>query len=313
METRFGHDFARVRVHDGELAARAAASLDARAFTVGSDIVLAPGMWSQTRSGRRLIAHELAHVVQQGPIRPEAATGLRVSSESDAAEAEAERAASLAVETSPPEHAPREAGAGASGAGAGRAGAAVARVPDPEPVVGRLPFGIRLPTGLRGLDPSEEAQGRAVYGSSITYSLVRLSDAAGVHGRGFTTVAPLGFVVINVGPGLYGSPGSDRDLIVHELGHVWQSQHHPNPAQFMVNSVASQAAASVAGGDPYCYVAGKPFGLYAAEQVAESAENGEPAIVSHMSSVPAGLPDPANIVSLGIPRWETRGAPGVRC
>jgi hypothetical protein len=307
METRFGHDFARVRVHDGDVAARAAASVAARAFTVGSDVVLAPGMWSpETRSGRRLIAHELAHVVQQGSVRADAATGLRVSSDTDPAEVEAERAAGVAVETSP---AGRAAGEARPGGGVARAGVAHPH----EPFVGRLPFGISLPTGLRGLDPTEEAQGRAVYGGSIDYSKVQLSDATGASGRPFTTVAPLGYIVINVGPGLFTSPGTDRNLIVHELGHVWQSQHHPNASQFMVNSVASQAAAAAAGGSAYCYIPGKAFALYAAEQIAESAENGEPAIVSHMASVSAGLPDPSNIISLTLPRWETRGAPGVRC
>jgi hypothetical protein len=81
----------------------------------------------------------------------------------------------------------------------------------------------------------------------------------------------------------------------------------------MVNSLASQAAAAVAGGDAYCYVPGKFFGLYAAEQIAEQVEKGEAPIRAHVASVGAGAVDPANLLSLAVPRWETPGAPGVRC
>ena len=60
------HDFSRVRIHTGEQAARAAAGVNARAFTVGSDIVFGASRYSPgTSAGDRLLAHELTHVVQQ--------------------------------------------------------------------------------------------------------------------------------------------------------------------------------------------------------------------------------------------------------
>ena len=60
------HDFSRVRIHTGEQAARAAAGVNARAFTVGSDIVFGANRYSPgTSAGNRLLAHELTHVVQQ--------------------------------------------------------------------------------------------------------------------------------------------------------------------------------------------------------------------------------------------------------
>jgi GH24 family phage-related lysozyme (muramidase) len=66
FEAGFGQDFGDVRLHDGAEAAESAASLDARAYTLGSDIVLAAGEEAgATAAGRRLLAHELAHVVQQ--------------------------------------------------------------------------------------------------------------------------------------------------------------------------------------------------------------------------------------------------------
>ncbi len=186
------------------------------------------------------------------------------------------------------------------------------------PSIQRL-FGIRLPTGLRFLTSEERSTARGVYGSSLNFSRILLSDALGGGGRPFTTYVPVPLLgdatVINAGPSLYGTPGSNTNLLIHELAHCWQSQHHPDPKAFMVNSIASQAAAGAIGGgaSAYCYVPGKWFGFYAAEQIAEQVENGEAPIVSHVSSVSAGATDVANIASLSVPRWETRGDPGVRC
>lgn len=66
MEDRFGCDFSRVRLHSDHAAEHSAAEVDAQAYTVGNDIVFgAPGPAPATQQGRRLIAHELTHVVQQ--------------------------------------------------------------------------------------------------------------------------------------------------------------------------------------------------------------------------------------------------------
>ncbi len=66
MEQRFGHDFSRVRVHCGAAAEQSARCLNANAYTVGHHIVFAAGRFALgTHEGRRLIAHELTHVVQQ--------------------------------------------------------------------------------------------------------------------------------------------------------------------------------------------------------------------------------------------------------
>jgi len=64
--SQFRHDFSRVRVHVDEKAANAAAAAGARAYTWGSDLVFGHGAYSpHTPGGRKLLAHELAHVVQQ--------------------------------------------------------------------------------------------------------------------------------------------------------------------------------------------------------------------------------------------------------
>jgi hypothetical protein len=66
FEPRFGHDFSRVRVHRDAAAAASAGEIAARAFTVGNHVVFGAGRYApETGSGRALIAHELAHVVQQ--------------------------------------------------------------------------------------------------------------------------------------------------------------------------------------------------------------------------------------------------------
>lgn len=67
MESSFGHDFSRVRVHTDARAAGSALTLGAHAYTVGSDVVFAPGRYApHTGEGRRLLAHELTHTIQQG-------------------------------------------------------------------------------------------------------------------------------------------------------------------------------------------------------------------------------------------------------
>jgi hypothetical protein len=66
FSTRFGYDFSGVRLHAGNEADNMARSLRAKAFTVGDHIVFGAGQYRPaTREGRRLLAHELTHVVQQ--------------------------------------------------------------------------------------------------------------------------------------------------------------------------------------------------------------------------------------------------------
>jgi len=69
MESRFGHDFGAVRIHSDGTAAESAQVLGARAFTVGQDIVFGADQYAPgTESGRRLLAHELSHTIQQRSI-----------------------------------------------------------------------------------------------------------------------------------------------------------------------------------------------------------------------------------------------------
>ena len=81
MESRIGFDFGRVRLHTDARAGESAQGLSARAYTVGSDVVFAPGKYApQTTEGRHLLAHELTHVVQQtGGTERASAAGLHVA------------------------------------------------------------------------------------------------------------------------------------------------------------------------------------------------------------------------------------------
>lgn len=99
MEQRFAHSFADVRVHTGPDAARSARAVNAYAYTVGRDVVFAGGRYApETAHGRRLLAHELAHVVQQrgAPARGSGA-GLQIDSSHSASEHEAERISAAVV------------------------------------------------------------------------------------------------------------------------------------------------------------------------------------------------------------------------
>ena len=71
MEPQFGHDFSSVRIHADAAAAESATAVNALAYTVGRDIVFAADRYAPaTAAGRRLLAHELTHVVQQGGAGP---------------------------------------------------------------------------------------------------------------------------------------------------------------------------------------------------------------------------------------------------
>jgi len=98
MEPRFGHDFSHVRVHADEQAAESARAVNALAYTVGRDIVFGRGRYAPgSTEGRRLLAHEMAHVVQQGS-HGQLQAELEVGAVDDPLEREADAAAAYALE-----------------------------------------------------------------------------------------------------------------------------------------------------------------------------------------------------------------------
>ncbi|EHK64593.1 DUF4157 domain-containing protein [Achromobacter arsenitoxydans] len=93
FEHRYGHDFGRVRIHADARAAASARALSAQAYTVGPHVAFGAGRYAPgTRQGRALLAHELAHVVQQ-EARYRPGLPLELGPEHSPQEAEADRAA----------------------------------------------------------------------------------------------------------------------------------------------------------------------------------------------------------------------------
>lgn len=67
FSSRMGYDFSNVKVHTGRHAAESAEGINARAYTVGNNIVFNEGQYNtESGEGKKLVAHELTHVMQQG-------------------------------------------------------------------------------------------------------------------------------------------------------------------------------------------------------------------------------------------------------
>lgn len=93
MERSFGESFSNVRVHTDRAAADAARGLDARAFATGQDIVFGDGTFRpDTPQGKGLLAHELAHTIQQRGSRPGTQKASDIVPPDDPLEQQAERA-----------------------------------------------------------------------------------------------------------------------------------------------------------------------------------------------------------------------------
>lgn len=162
MEPLLGHDFSQVRIHSGPLAADAARARGARAYSLGPHLVFAGNAFHPaTPTGRALLAHELAHVVQHGGRLPPGANGT----------------GAVGPMHGPP---PGEQGAEAQARGAARA-VALGR---PAPTLTSFPPALRLqPTSL-GAVPEGERKGLRVGTTSVTVPDARI--------RAFFTPGPNG-------------------------------------------------------------------------------------------------------------------------
>jgi len=102
MERAFNHDFSRVRVHHDSAAGDSARLVGARAYTVGDHIAFGAGAYEpSTEAGRRLLAHELAHTIQQRDSGAELAPSLEIGSADSPAEGEADRVADAVIAGKP--------------------------------------------------------------------------------------------------------------------------------------------------------------------------------------------------------------------
>ena len=149
MESRLGHDFSRVRIHTDSLAGESARDISAHAYTAGSDIAFAPGKYQpDSHSGRHLLAHELAHTIQQGGLQRRA-SDLAVDTAPDSRlEYEADRAAHAVMH-----------GAGTPIIASRLPSAIVSRLPDPDAPASPVAAIARTWTALPANNPALTAKG----------------------------------------------------------------------------------------------------------------------------------------------------------
>src|SRR6478735_815318 len=152
MEGRLGQDFSDVRVHTDGAAHESAASVNAHAYTVGSNVVFQRGRYdTDSTEGKTMLAHELTHVVQQrsGPVDgSDAGGGIKVSDPSDRFEREASANADRAMSAPAPAATAQLAAAGSA--------AAVQRHEEEEAVQGSFVQRAEVP------EEEEEVQGSFV-------------------------------------------------------------------------------------------------------------------------------------------------------
>ncbi len=175
MEPRFGHDFSRVRVHTDAKAAESARAVSALAYTVGRDVVFGAGQYAPTTArGAGLLAHELAHVMQQGSA-PDVPADLDLAAAQGESEADAAARAVLSGRRAP--------------VAPGAAHPSLARFRDsktlPEPDGSRVQVDRVITPGRCGLRPESRTETRgdvAARQSFIEFDFCR--GRAGARARG---------------------------------------------------------------------------------------------------------------------------------
>ncbi len=170
---------------------------------------------------------------------------------------------------------------------------------------------------FRFLTDKQRATAKTVYGNSLDFSRIFLSNKTGAGGRPFTVAFPeetQNVTIMNCG-----TFSPSKTLLIHELCHCWQSQHHGDEFKFMKNSVACQADAVAANTvevafdkdvllhhehpiqfpfSAYAYHPGSNLSAYAAEQMANAVEHGDPKLVTHVKSVAMNAVDNQNVTAL---------------
>jgi Domain of unknown function (DUF4157) len=288
MEARFGRDFSGVRVHTDESAGASAQALDAQAYTVGRDIVFGPGRYRPgTSDGRRLIAHELTHVIQQGESGP-ALQAYRIGAADTAAEREAANVATLvdAGGTAPAVEVGEElgtvqratgglvggglvgagVGAGLGAAAGGGIGALIGGVVGG--AIGAL-VGDVLTAGARTLTSPEQTEAKLVFGTSLNFSSAKVAESSMMT---LGDYARTPFDTVYLPPGTLSKPLADyMPWLIHELTHAWQSQHGVSVIRKLATAIRGASAYAYGGeaGLRAAQAAGKKFTDFNTEQQAD--------------------------------------------
>jgi outer membrane lipoprotein SlyB len=241
MEPRLGQDFSRVRVHTDERAAESARAVNAQAYTVGRDVVFGAGQYQpNSQSGAWLLAHELTHVAQQsgsdGSVQ-----ALSLEPDNSHAEQQATQAANSIMTGRPVPGVTSFSGgmtvqrsvAGAIGGGllGAGVGAAIGSLLGPVgAIIGGLIGGIAgliagetSTANAREVSSDEQKEAEIVFGSSMDWGKVRFAESAIMSIGGYARTP---FNTVYLPPGYLSKPLAERmPLLIHELTHVWQTQH----------------------------------------------------------------------------------------
>jgi hypothetical protein len=186
MEPRFGHSFADVRVHADATAAESARAVGAHAYTVGRDVVFGPGRFAPgSADGRKLLAHELAHVVQQSASPATLSPSLEVGPVNAPEEREADAAAEAVaggggarVSAGPGGTALRRSMGGGGSCGGGTCGATDAcNTPDQAGGSGAVTSG----TMVVNIDIQRSSFYNALLNQEFGHTYVMLMDSAGAR------------------------------------------------------------------------------------------------------------------------------------
>jgi hypothetical protein len=196
MNSSFGVDFSNVKVHNDSDAIKMNKELQAQAFTHGRDIYFNEGKYHpESPAGKFLLAHELTHVVQQ---------------QESLQRKQIQRSFWGTV------------GGVLVGAGAGfLAGGPVGAL------IGGVAGGVggdAATTSTRGLNKDETSEAQRVFGNSLDYNLVRVSDSSELLQIGGYARTPGNTVFFPTGT-LGRSDPSYYAFLIHELTHTWQTQH----------------------------------------------------------------------------------------
>ena len=190
-------------------------------------------------------------------------------------------------------------------------------------------MGIVLPSNLRPLSDPEQKEAIPVFGGSLDFTKILISDGLGLGGSYFTVAVPSfilsappktnWYVVMNMGDLLAWEHRRRSEVLIHELTHAWQSQHHSNPTAFMLNSVVCQLKGK-SKADAYCYLPDKKFWENAAEQIATQVQhtysrrgNPSPMIIKIIQSVRPHERSYYNEKSLKVISFYPASTPGVKC
>jgi hypothetical protein len=268
MESRFGYDFANVRVHTDDKAARSARAIDAASYTAGSDIAFGQGQYSPgTPRGRQLLAHELTHVAQQN--RAPAEPGLSIAPTDSPAEREADTVSAKVAGGGVLDTPLMASRGGIQRSVGGIVGGVIGGLVGAALIAATLEVLLR---DARPLTPDEIKEARKVFGNSLNYGLVRIAESTVMTiGPGRPARTP--FNTIFFPPGTQKKyPGKDlMPWLIHEMTHTWQTQHGISVVEKTITALGGEKAYKY--GDDQglkdAWAAGKHFLAFNTEQQAD--------------------------------------------